>query len=381
MQTQLFILFFLFVCGLHAAFQVLFYFRKRWLRTGTVIDPPAASIIICARNEAENLQIFLPAVLKQEYAGNWELIVVNDSSDDDTAEVLASFQPQFPRLRIVHIAPETHRDLPGKKFALQQGIAAAKHPYLLFTDADCKPGSRQWLAAMMTAAGSGYSDIMLGYGGYQQRGGLLNRFIRWETVHTCMQYCSLSEIGITYMGVGRNLLYKKDRVTGLLNQEDFLRVYRNTSSGDDDLTISFIARPGNTGICLHPEAHTVSIPKDSWKAWWGQKKRHVSTGKYYAPRVKKLLGLYALNHSLFWLLGIVGIWLGSAGMLTVQQGIWITACFTARLGISWLNAGIWYHALKEKKLLWFYPLGDLGWTFYNVILSPYIFWKNKQAWK
>lgn len=378
---SVFLLFFVCVSSLHVGYQILLYFRKSWLQTGRIIDPPAASVIICAKNEAENLQLFLPSVLRQEYAGDWELIVVNDASEDDTAEILASFATQFGHLRVIHIPPDMPRDLPGKKMALQQGFDAAKYPFLLCTDADCKPAGRQWLATMVTAAASRYKEILLGYGGYQQRSGLLNQFIRWETVHTCMQYCSLSEIGKTYMGVGRNLLFRKTAVERLKNNETFLRIYRNTSSGDDDITVSFAAGGGNTGICLHPDAHTVSIPKDNWKAWWSQKKRHVSTGKYYPSIVKKLLGLYALNHALFWLLCIAAVILGSTGWLSSQQQLWIIACFLLRLGWSWMNAGIWYHFLQEKKLLWFYPLGDLGWAFYNVILSPYIFWKNKKAWK
>jgi len=378
---SVFLLLFVCVSGLHVGFQILFYFRKNWLQIEGIIDLPAVSVIICAKNEAENLQLFLPSILNQEYAGEWELIVVNDASQDDTVEILNSFATQFDHLRLVHISMDRQRELPGKKMALQHGFEAAKYPYLLCTDADCKPAGKYWLAAMVTTAAARHKEIILGYGGYQQRRGILNQFIRWETVHTCMQYCSLSEIGKTYMGVGRNLLFQKTAIDRLKNNETFQSIYRNTPSGDDDITVSFAAANNNTGICLHPDAHTVSIPKDSWKAWWNQKKRHVSTGKYYPVVVKKLIGLYALNHALSWLLFIVAVILVSIGELRFPQLLWITACFLLRLGWSWINAGIWYRALKEKKLFWFYPIGDLGWAFYNVILSPYIFWKNRKSWK
>lgn len=378
---SVFLLLFVCVSGLHVGFQILFYFRKNWLQIEGIIDLPAVSVIICAKNETENLQLFLPSILNQEYAGEWELIVVNDASQDDTVEILNSFATQFDHLRLVHISMDRQRELPGKKMALQHGFEAAKYPYLLCTDADCKPAGKHWLAAMVTTAAARHKEIILGYGGYQQRRGILNQFIRWETVHTCMQYCSLSEIGKTYMGVGRNLLFQKTAIDRLKNNETFQSIYRNTPSGDDDITVSFAAANNNTGICLHPDAHTVSIPKDSWKAWWNQKKRHVSTGKYYPVVVKKLIGLYALNHALSWLLFIVAVILVSIGELRFPQLLWITACFLLRLGWSWINAGIWYRALKEKKLFWFYPIGDLGWAFYNVILSPYIFWKNRKSWK
>jgi glycosyltransferase involved in cell wall biosynthesis len=340
------------------------------------VDQPV-SVIICARNEAQHLRQLLPAVLQQEYpSGQWEVILVDDGSTDDTASVLETFRRQYAHLVVVTLAPGTIKDIPGKKFALSKGIAAAKYDRLLLTDADCRPASSLWLRKM-TMKGKA---IVLGYGAYETLPGLLNRFIRWETVNTCMQYAGYAAWGLPYMGVGRNLCYNKPLLTALEKDAAFQAIYRNTPSGDDDLLIGRIASQDNTTACLSPGAHTLSAAPVTWQAWWRQKTRHVSTGKYYAPKIKSLLGLYGLSHSLYWLLGIPLCLYASVHPLH-SLSIALPAAFLLRLFLYWINAACWYRQLNEKKLLLFYPLGDCGWAMYNVLLSPYILWKNKLAWK
>ena len=339
---------------------------------------PPVSIIICAKNEAVNLQQFLPLVLQQDYPENlFEVIIVNDQSTDHTTEILNELALKYPQLKIVSISSDVTKTLPGKKYALAQGIKAAKYDRLLLTDADCKPSSGQWLKEMVNTD----ADIILGYGAYEEHPGLLNKFIRWETAHTCMQYASYAHAGMTYMGVGRNLSYHKSLLTALEHDTAFQQIYKSTPSGDDDLLICKIAKEHKTSACLKKEAHTISIPQKTWKAWWRQKTRHASTGKYYPQKIKNLLGLYGLSHSLYWFLGIILIAQIIANCQLPTANYLVLILFLARLLIYWINAATWYRQLGEKKLLLFYPLGDLGWALYNVFLSPYIFWKNRQAWK
>lgn len=366
---------FLFATAVQLSYILLFRFRKRFSTTGGE-SPSIVSVIICAKNEARHLEQFLPAVLQQEYEAEWEVIVVNDGSTDETGNVLAALQQTYDHLKIVTIDPGTIKDIPGKKYALAQGIAAAKFDRLLLTDADCRPASAQWLHNMANHD----KDIVLGYGAYETLPGLLNRFIRWETAHTCMQYASYAAMGMPYMGVGRNLCYRKSLLVGLEKDEDFRKIYGSTPSGDDDLLISKIACKGNTVVCLAPGAHTISTAQRTWKAWWRQKTRHASTGKYYVSRTKAMLGLYGLSHSLYWFLGIALVIYASLHADLPWRHLLLTA-FLLRLFLYWLNAANWYRHLNEKKISLFYPLGDLGWALYNVFLSPYILWKNKQAWK
>lgn len=336
-------------------------------------------MVICARNEAGHLQQFLPAVLEQDYPqALFEVIVVNDASTDNSGEVLQAFSEHYMQLRVVTIATGEPRTLPGKKFALQKGIAATAHELVLLTDADCRPASPNWISTMVAQASAGSKALLvLGYGAYEDKPGLLNRFIHWETAHTCMQYASYAAAGKTYMGVGRNMLYSKSLPALAMADAAFRDIYKATPSGDDDLLVSAIAQHTQTTVCLSKEAHTISTAQDTWAKWWKQKTRHASTGKYYRREVRNLLGLYGLSHSFYWFGGLLLLLTGGTGTAAVL--VWVL--FLLRLFMYWLLAGKWYGSLNEKKLLLFYPLGDLGWAFYNVFLSPFIFWKNKQTWK
>jgi glycosyltransferase involved in cell wall biosynthesis len=361
--------------------QLCFFFILRTRKQFSTHQPTntqiPVSIIICAKNEAQNLQRFLPFVLEQDYPKDlFEVIVVNDQSTDNSQEILEAFAEKYAQLSILNIPAEAIKTLPGKKFALSKGIEAAKFKRLLLTDADCKPSSDKWLT-LISNFQFPISKIVLGYGAYETKPGLLNKFIRWETVNTCMQYASYAAIGLPYMGVGRNLSYDKSLLKELDKDRSFQEIYQQTPSGDDDLLICKIAAKENTSVCLDKNAFTVSVPQSTWKAWWKQKTRHSSTGKYYPEKVKNLLGLYALSHSLYWFSGIFLL----TSDLKSEIRILTFSLFLLRLFLYWLNAAKWYRQLDEKKILLFYPLGDLGWAIYNVLLSPYIFWKNKQNWK
>ncbi len=363
---------------LQCGYAFLFYKDAGIKHTPLPAVLPGVSVVICAKNEAAHLAVFLPAVLEQDYpAASFEVIVVNDASTDGSAALLDALCSRYPQLRVLTISPDTPRTWPGKKFALQQGIAAATHDLVLLTDADCQPASPLWIRSMV-ATGAEYATkplLVLGYGAYAYRTGLLNKFIHWETAHTAMQYASYARAGKTYMGVGRNMLYSKSLPGLAFADTAFRATYAATPSGDDDLLVSAIAPHAAVSCNLAAEAHTLSAVPDTWSKWWRQKTRHASTGKYYRNDIKRMLGLYGLSHSLYWLLGLLLLIPGGPA-----AGV-VLALFLFRLCIYWLLAGKWYAVLNEKKLLFFYPLGDLGWAIYNVFLSPFIFWKNKQTWK
>lgn len=370
----LFVIAVLLQCG----YALLFYKGAAIKPAASLPVLPGLSIVICAKNEAPQLERFLPAVLEQDYpAPGFEVIVVNDTSTDASAALLETFSARYPQLRVITLSPGTPRTWPGKKFALQQGIAAAKQDLVLLTDADCRPAGPLWARTMVAAQekGSGKPLLVLGYGAYEYRPGLLNRFIHWETAHTHMQYASYARAGKTYMGVGRNMLYSKSLPAMAFGDPGFSATYAATPSGDDDLLVSAIAPHAAVACCLAGEAHTVSVAQDTWRKWWRQKTRHASTGKYYRKDIRQMLGLYGLSHSLYWFMGLLLLTLGGPAAAVVL------ALFLFRLMIYWILAGKWYRVLNEKKLLIFYPLGDLGWAIYNVFLSPFIFWKNKQTWK
>ena len=301
------------------------------------------SVIICAKNEAENLQKNLDSILKQEYP-DFEVILINDASTDETLEVMEGFAEKDPRIRIVNVQ-NNEAFWANKKYSLTLGIKKAKNNFLLFTDADCIPASEYWITGM-SARFTQEKSIVLGYGGYLKKSGsFLNKLIRFETLLTAIQYFSYSKWGIPYMGVGRNLAYTAKE---FYDQNGFA-THLQIRSGDDDLFVNHAANSTNTAVCFEKEALTLSIPKTSFKAWITQKRRHISTAKHYKTLHKILLATFYSSQFLFWLLLI---------LLLALQLNWqiVLGIFIVRLAVQFL---IFYKSAKklnEKDLVWIFPI-------------------------
>ncbi len=189
------------------------------------------SVIICARNEAKNLLQNLPLILEQNYP-DFEVVVVNDRSWDGTKEVLDDFAKNYNNLKIVTVG-EGAKFIAGKKFAATMGIKAAAHNWLVFTDADCYPASNNWLMDMQPPDDDA-KEIVLGYSPYLKKDGLLNALIRFETFFTAVNYLSFALKGMPYMGVGRNMAYKKS----LFFENKGFAAHMHIPSGDDDLFVN-----------------------------------------------------------------------------------------------------------------------------------------------
>lgn len=241
------------------------------------------SVIVCAWNELENLRILIPLLNSQKYS-TFEIIIINDRSCDGTHDFLLLECTQYEKLRFIKI-DKTPEHLSSKKYALTSGIKSANYENILLTDADCRPQSSHWISGMaecMTVD----KQIVLGFSPYFKEKGFLNNLVRYETFITATQYLSFAIKGIPYMGVGRNLMYKKSL---FLNNEGFAK-HINVLGGDDDLFMNDVANHKNTTICLNSQTFMYSFPKTTWKTWYIQKQRHLSVGKYYKLRNKVLLG-------------------------------------------------------------------------------------------
>lgn len=257
------------------------------------------SVIICAKNEAENLLTFLPFIINQDYP-SFEIVLINDDSADDTLNVMEEFASKNSNIKIVNV--QNNETFKGKKkYALTLGIKAASHNFFLFTDADCKPLSKHWIKKM-TSNFNKEKTIILGYGRYAKiEKSFLNKLIRFETLLTAIQYFSFANIGMPYMGVGRNLAYRKEEffdANGFMGHMDI-------RSGDDDLFINQVATEKNTSICFSKESFTESIPETSFKKWFNQKKRHITTAYRYKRKHKIALSLFYITQFLFWTLAFI----------------------------------------------------------------------------
>ena len=343
----------------------LLFSRFSFLKSRTISSKQFhLSVIICAKNEAKNLKQNLEKILSQNHP-DFEVIVVNDASTDETQIVLENFQKKYQQLKVI-IIKNTPTYNGNKKNAITKGVIAAKNEYLIFTDADCKPISENWLDEVSSNF-SNHKTIVLGYGAYQKiKNSLLNKLIRFETLLTATQYFSYTTIGFPYMGVGRNLAYKKE----LFIKANGLENHKHIQSGDDDLFINQMATKENTSICFSKNSFTVSKPNTDFKSWYKQKRRHVTTATHYKPFHKLLLGLYYLSQFLFWVVAIILLAFAFKWQL-------IIILIILRLLFQYVILGSIANKLNEKELFLWLPLLDImlvfiQFTLYinNLIVKP-----------
>ena len=289
------------------------------------------SVIVCAKNEEENVKKFVPLLAEQDYH-TFEIVLIDDASSDNTLEIFEEFEAFWG----------------NKKFALTLGIKAAKYEYLLFTDADCYPTSKDWITAM-SAQFTQQKNIVLGYGAYEKiSNSFLNKIIRFETLLTATQYFSWAKIGKPYMGIGRNMAYKREEFFKVRGFMDHMKI----RSGDDDLFINQAANGDNTTICYVPDSFTYSTPKTRFKDWFTQKRRHVSTAKHYKLFDRNQLGLFYVSQLLFLLLPIV--------LLAFQyQWIAVVSIIGFRYLFAWLTLGFAAGKLKEKDVMYWFPIIEI----------------------
>lgn len=259
------------------------------INTGT---PPPLSVVICARDEQENLENFLPLILAQDYP-DFEVVVVNDCSSDDSEVTLDKMLKKYPKLRVTTIK-EDEKFSHNKKLALTVGIKAAKNEWLVLTDADCRPDSNKWLTSMASNF-SDETEVVLGYGGFFEEKGFLNKLIRFDSLFIAMQYLGFALKGKPYMGVGRNLAYRKS----LFFKNKGFASHALLNSGDDDLFVNEVACRTNTKTEFRSDAHTRTIPRKSFDRWVTQKRRHITTGKRYRLSSKIMLGGEVVSRFLF----------------------------------------------------------------------------------
>jgi len=325
------------------------------------------SVIICARDEDENIARNLPGVLVQNYPTTHQVIAVNDNSVDDSKYILQELKKTFKdKLQVIELTQEA-KLISGKKYPLSIGIKEARHEIVLLTDADCVPASEFWIQKMQEAYDEN-TEIVLGYGAYHKKRGLLNKLIRFETFHSALQYLSFALAGKPYMGVGRNLSYKK---SVFLKNKGFSSI-NHIPGGDDDLFVNKVANKRNTAVVIDEDAFTLSYPKPTWKAWLKQKNRHYSTARYYRRGHKLLLGLYSITYFLFYPLLV----------LTALFYNWQVALilFGARFIVQ---AVIFWGAMKKLKEndLWpWFLFFDIWMFFYYIIFVPALWRRPHKNW-
>ena len=288
-------------------------------------EQPGVSIVVCAKNEGENLQNYLTALLCQNYP-KFEVIVVNDASEDNTQFVLDHYLQLYKNLHLTFV-PSDAMVSSSKKLALTLAAKAAKYDYLLLTDADCRPESTEWITEMMKGFCKPETEVVIGYGGYFEEQTAVNTRIQYDTIFNAMQYLGMAMSRHPYMGVGRNLAYKKETFfknrgfAGLLSKR----------AGDDDLFVNKVCTPRNTEVVLTPMSYTWSIPKRTFREWRVQKARHLSVAPDYKFITKLRLVLEPFSRGLWYALLIaVGV-LAGLGLISPLVALAAALLFISRL--------------------------------------------------
>ena len=304
--------------------------RRCRLREGRVVLPirrPPVTVVVCARNEGVNLEAYLQMLLTQDYP-EYEVIVVNDASEDNTREVVEHYQHRYPNLRMTFV-PQEARIRSSKKLALTLAVKAARYDHLLLTDADCRPESVHWIDEMMHGFTDGV-EVVLGFGAYFEEPGCLNRLIQYDTLFNGLLYMGRALTGHPYMGVGRNLAYRKNTFfghkgfAGLLDQR----------AGDDDLFVNKVATRRNVNVAVTTDSLTWSVPKHRWKDWLQQKARHLSVSPRYKASSKLMLTFEPFTRALFYgmiiAIGCIASWpvQAAAGVLLLTRWLWQSIILT-----------------------------------------------------
>lgn len=325
-------------------------------------EQPSVSIVICTHNHLAALQKGLHTFLTQTY-NTFEVIVVDDQSTDGTYDWLQSIHAD--KLKIIRLDASA----PGKKDALATGINAAQYDWIMLTDADCYVHSTLWIHTLISRCEEdkiGY----VAYAPYEKETGWLNKLIRYDTAFIAMQYLSMAHKGKAYMGVGRNMGWKR-------NMRDDLQkalALQTTSSGDDDLLLQRIGIKKDMQAVVHPDTYVFSKPHQTFTNWIRQKSRHHTTGWYYPFSTQLLLMGWFLAGTLHY--GMVSVWI-----LFFPSTALVALCtILLRWILIILGRYRAFNILLEKDLIVFSPLLD----FIHIFVIPFFTLKsrfqNKKRW-
>ena len=332
-------------------------------------DSPGVTVLVCALNEKENLMELLPLLDAQEYP-EFEVILLDDRSDDGSEEFMRENIHGWKHIRYIRINDEFTHVTP-KKYALTVGMKQARYPIALMTDADCRPNSVHWITAM-TSQLNDEKGIVIGFSPYEKEAGLLNWFIRCETFYTAVQYLSFSLAGLTYMGVGRNIMYKTQL---FFANKGFYR-HRHIMGGDDDIFLNEVSTSTNSAISIEPESFVYSKPKTTWSAWLRQKRRHLAVSQFYRKRNKLMLGILSSSHVAVWSLSFLIL-----GFALFYKDIFLLKELALVVGVRWIIQWILFFIINRKldrTVEWFsFLFMDLAFFIYYVFFGFFVMTRRK----
>ncbi|MPL66710.1 hypothetical protein SDC9_12397 [bioreactor metagenome] len=281
--------YFAIILGIIILFQILYYFivygRVAFFKDNNLTTDekqkyiPSVSVVMCVKDDAYNLEKKLPIILEQEYP-NFEVVVVNDASKDETEYVLRVLQEIYPNLNVVNLYNNVNGFL-GKKYPLSLGIKSAKNEIILLTESDTMPLNYNWITTMVKGFRQ-KKDIVLGFTNFEQKPTFLNTLMQYENLTSAMNYLGNAMLNNPYMGQGRNMAYKREF---FFETGGFISQY-NISVGEDDLFINKNANSKNTAVVLNRDSINLASPKEKREEWVIQKKKHFKSMSHFKLKDK-----------------------------------------------------------------------------------------------
>ena len=344
--------------------KVAFYKRNARPKLDEELEP--ASIVLCARDAYEYLTELIPVLLNQDYP-DFEIVVVNDCSDDETEEYLKDLERREPRVKPVQLKQHLNF-FNGKKFPLSMGIKSAQNDLIVLTDFNCMPVNDQWLRSVVNRYNH-QTEIVIGYSPYVQKKGSLNHLMRFDALQNGLLYLSAALNHHAYMGIGKNLSYRKEL---FYRNQGFISHY-TTTVGEDDLFINKVSTKKNTEVLIDAENGILTTPTSSFKLWMRQKSSRYSTVSKYDGRSRLMLSLFYGSQLLFYasFITLIALCAKPAFVITGGAAFYIPILvffFLLRFGSQMI---IYHKASKrlgEKGLL---P-GLIVYDFLFAFLSPWL---------
>jgi glycosyltransferase involved in cell wall biosynthesis len=317
-------------------------------------DLPPVSVVITASNQYYDLKTNLEFFLQQEYP-DFEVLVVIDNSDDQSAELLEELSRQYENLNIV----ELHQKLnwfSGRKFPLSLGIKSAMNDLILLSEPTCRPENNYWISEMVSAYLPN-TEMVLGFSSFATKSGI-NKWLRFTAFYDALFYLSMALSGFPFKGIGRNLSYSRN----LFYRNKGFSSHYVISYGDDELFVNKTATKKNTRIKISTNSRVIYNKKLSFVNWLATEKIRLRIRRSFKLHHRILIRGFSLTSFLFYGLLITALLFHAPWMV-------ITAIFALRFISQIIVFGFAQKRLQEKKLLLLSPVFEI-----LLILLDFLIW-------
>jgi poly-beta-1,6-N-acetyl-D-glucosamine synthase len=357
---------FLAVLVIQLAYHWFFFSRLAFFKPTTApAEKLPVSVIIVVHNQYQLIRQNLPELLGQDYP-DFEVLVVDDTSDDGSDEVLEKLAETFSNLRVVKLTQSLNW-FKGRKFPLSLGIKSASHEFLLLTDIRFRPEGKNWISQMV-AAYTPDTAIALGYATFNTTS-KINKWLRFMAFYDGMLYLSMALSGMPFKGIGPNLSYRKS----LFYRHKGFSSHYVINAGDDELFVNKAATRKNTEIRISADSQVKCTKPMTFIQWLENEKTRLAIRRFFKPGHRMMISLFSATTLFFYAL--------FAAMLVIHVQLpVIIGIFLIRLLSQLVIFGLIQKKLSEKKLLWVTPIFDLALSLIDLAIWLRMLFTKKSKW-